>query len=73
MIWYFCLKKLPYEFLIPYEQVDQAEEYLRNEFKIARVRRFEDSNQYLKAKMNNAKKKENEQFRQPLELLLEET
>jgi hypothetical protein len=73
LIWYFCLKKLPYEFLIPYEQVDQAEEYLRNEFKIARVRRFEDSNQYLKAKMNNAKKKENEQFRQPLELLLEET
>jgi hypothetical protein len=60
LIWYFCLKKLPYEFLIPYEQVDQAEEYLRNEFKISRVRRFEDSNQYLKVKMNNVKKKENE-------------
>ena len=74
LIWYFCLKKLPYEFLIPYEQVDKSEEYFKHEFKVARVRRFENNNQYLKAKITLGKNKESvEQLRLPLEVLIEES
>lgn len=42
MIWYFCQMKLPYEFLIPYEESAEAEDFMWQEFKVTRQKLLEE-------------------------------
>jgi len=46
MIWYFCTVKLPYEFLIPYEEKELTENFCRDYLTVKRQLYFDEQVQY---------------------------
>lgn len=47
LIWYFCTIKLPYEFLIPYEEKDLADEFNREYLSVKRQLFFDEKVSYF--------------------------
>jgi protein-S-isoprenylcysteine O-methyltransferase Ste14 len=46
LIWYFCTVKLPYEFLIPYEEKELDEEFTRQYLSVRRQMYFDEKVEY---------------------------